>query len=249
MTVIIGLAGQARCGKNTIANYLAARYGFVQFAFSDALYREVQEAYGLADQSLLRDDATKDGPQEELALRNLVVPSGTVYQEHPFASLVFGIFQNDANNLGLQIGDIIGYHPLPPRQVLQWWGTEYRRAQDPDYWIKRAQEFVDDMRYRPTYPEHAPQFFVETGTRFENEREWITDTMEGNVWHIHRDIDAPGQGHVSAVPLPVLSSDRELWNNGTVEQLHYGIDLMLSQSIQQVRIEPMLPMESYAPQE
>ena len=224
--LILGLAGQARCGKDTIANYLVKRYGFVKFAFSDALYREVAEAFGLPDESLLRDAGTKDSLSTAMCAENCL----------------------DADFVDMLHSRLLVYsgaEELSPRQILQWWGTEYRRAQDPDYWVHRAAEFVSAVRNGVTYPEHAPQFFVETGTRFENEREWITQANDGNIWHIHRDgIVAPGQGHSSAIPLPVMPGERELWNNDTVERLHYGIDLMLSQDVQQVKV---LPMEPYVP--
>lgn len=45
------------------------------------------------------------------------------------------------------------------RVVLQWWGTEYRRAQDPDYWVKLATGNNLDHRHKYAF----------TDVRFENE--------------------------------------------------------------------------------
>ncbi len=223
--LILGLAGQARAGKDTIANYLAKRYGFVKFAFSDALYREVAEAFNLPDESLLRSDATKDERQSQMCLDNC---KDMAFLDVAFA-LVEAKYDSDHSLFGV---------PLTPREVLQWWGAEYRRAENPNYWIQRASEFIQGLRDGAPYPEHAPQFFVEGGTRFENERAFIK-SLGGNIWHIHRDIGTIDNGHISATPLPVLPGERELWNNDTVERLHYGIDLMLSQPVQQVKVLPM----------
>ncbi len=232
--VIIGLAGPRRSGKDTVANYLVEKYGFARFSFTDALYKEVQEAFGLEDQSILRDAATKDRYLDELRLE--------LCRDREFVDCAVRLIDEDNAKSGALIDCVQITMPLSPRQVLQWWGTEYRRAQDPQYWIARAQEFIDGTRYGYTYPEHAPQYFVETSTAFENEREFITDVHEGNIWHLHRDNLPPSAnpGHVSNAGLPVLPGERELWNNDTIERLHYGIDLMMQNDVQFVKVEPML---------
>ena len=232
--LILGLAGQAGAGKNEVANYLVQRYGFVEFAFSDALYHEVQQAFGLEDQSLLRDRATKEGPCNALRLvwctdsDFKVVARRAISRDYPNT---FGVLDD---------------YELSPRQILQWWGTEYRRAQDPDYWVKRAAEFVAQMHYLPPYPELCPELFVESGTRFKNERVWIRGSddpampFRGNIWHIHRDAtDQMTDSHVSAQPLPILPGEREIWNNSTIEELHMAVDMLLSTSAQYVKCEPM----------
>lgn len=67
-----------------------------------------------------------------------------------------------------------GYVPLPdwvkldehgkPRTLLQWWGTDYRRAQDPNYWVKRLKE---------TLEREQPDVALVTDVRFVNEAEAI----------------------------------------------------------------------------
>lgn len=234
--LIIGLAGQAGSGKSTIADYLARHYGFVQFAFSDALYHEVQQAFSLPDQTLLRDRATKEYPTERLALINC--------QDEEFIGVAEQFIAHEPRHLHEQA--------LSPRQILQWWGTEYRRAQDPDYWIKQATNFIYQMRRIPPYPELRPALFAETGTRFENERGWIMGSDDwlypnwiGNIWHIHRDAtNQVTDPHASAKPLPVLPGEREIWNNSTIEHLEQAVDLLLSSSTQFVKCEPLEPMEN-----
>jgi dephospho-CoA kinase len=72
--LIIGLAGKAGTGKDTIADYLVRKYGFVKFAFSDALYQEVQDAFGLEDQDLLRNRDTKEVADRSDVARSLHRP-------------------------------------------------------------------------------------------------------------------------------------------------------------------------------
>lgn len=221
---VLGLAGAARSGKDTVADYLVKRYGFVKFSFSDALYREVQQAFSLPDQSLLRDAATKDTPSDRLIALNCL--------DDDFIKVV-------AEHMpGYYMADV----PMSPRQVLQWWGTEYRRAQNPNYWLDKASDFLDAMCYGTIYPEHAPQHFVNTSVRFPNEQAWI-HSLDGNVWHLRRDGLTGVADHVSERPLPVLSSERQLFNNDTVDRLYHGVQLMMSTAAEFVRVEPMRKTE------
>lgn len=219
--IILGLAGKAGVGKNEVARYLVERYGFIEFSFSDALYREVEVAFGLGDALILRDRATKEIPTALLCGENC--------DDSAFIDVLM------AN--GVASGD----EPLSPRVVLQLWGTQYRRAQDSEYWIKRAEEWVHAVRSAMPYPEQAPQYFVNTSVRFPNERAWV-HAMGGNVWHLRRAGLAAVNAHVSEEPLEVWDGERELHNNDTVERLHRcGVELLLTMNARFVKVEPMLP--------
>lgn len=232
--IYIGLAGASRVGKDTIADYLAERYGFIKCAFSDQLYAQVQEAFGLPDQELLRGVDTKDVPCDQLMLKNC--------KDEVFVATA--IQQMDDENYKAKVGFYLlpVAVPLSPRKVLQWWGTEYRRAEDPDYWVKANYAWINHVRQSVAYPEQTPQLFVNTRVQYENEQVLMHEPCwNGNVWHVRRDTAPPPSAHSSDAPLPVLPGERELWNNDTIEKLHMGIDLLLSTNAQFVRVEPIVP--------
>lgn len=222
--ILLGLAGAAGAGKDAVADYLVQRYGFVKFSFSDALYREVAAAFGLPDDSLLRDRETKEKALACLRLEYC--------QDEEFVELVRGMFAPEDHSV---------LTPYSPRQILQWWGTQYRRAQAPNYWVDQAEQWVAAMYDFPQFPEHRPQLFVNTSVRFPNEHAWIKE-LEGNVWHLRRDAAAPVAGHVSETPLPVLDGEREIFNNYTLDYLYKGVDQLLTSGAKFVRLEPPAPM-------
>ena len=53
---IIGLAGKARSGKNTVAQHLARRFGYQEIAFADPLKAAAGEIFGLNDAQLYGAD-------------------------------------------------------------------------------------------------------------------------------------------------------------------------------------------------
>lgn len=228
---LIGLAGPARVGKDSIADYLVETYGFLKFSFSDALYDEVQAGFGLVDQRLLRDGETKETPTSLLCLEHCC--------DAAFVELATNLI--DAHYRATA-GDVLlmpGYEPLSPRRVLQWWGTEYRRAQDENYWINRAALFVEAFleKARAGEVSNIPGL-VNTSVRFENECAFIR-RCGGEIWHIYRrEAEAKHLNtYVSEQRLPVEAGDKEIFNNGSLEQLGSAASILLGTKTQSITLE------------
>lgn len=198
--IVIGMAGRAGSGKDTVADRLVETHGFVKFSFSDSLYDEVQRAFNLPDQELLRNRATKEKPTPLLAPGQC--------SDKAFVEVVRGI--NREYN---------GALPLTPREVLQWYGTEYRRAQNPNYWLERAAHWMLDQRSKG----HVR--FVNTSVRFADEAEFVRSN-NGAVWHVLRPVlpSMANEGHVSEKPLPIRVGDVVLKNVGSIADLNVKVD-------------------------
>ncbi len=131
--VIVGLYGNRGVGKDTVADILVRHHGFTKVAFADALRAEVSEAFGV-NVTLLVDRDTKETPLEDLQIARCDDPA--------FRAL----FEDQSK-------------PRSPREVLQKWGTEYRRASDTLYWHKKllaeipdqAPVVIPDMRFPDEY--------------------------------------------------------------------------------------------------
>ena len=226
MMQLIGLAGPARSGKDTVARRLVEAHGFRQFSFSDALYREVSEAFRVSVE-FLQDPRIKDTPREEMALRNCFneefVRLATVELDNQ-TKRSFGVYLYPT---GI---------PLSPRWILQTWGTEYRRAQDPQYWIKRADEWLDRAI------NYGAVNFVNTSVRYPNECQWIHWTG-GKVWHISRPDCPVVRAHSSEVPVPFKQGDQRIVNGGSIDQLWTAVTYLLSSpSLEQIVVEPLQPV-------
>lgn len=231
--LVLGLAGNAGVGKSSVAAYLAKRFGFIRLSFAGPLRSEVAEAFDLPDTDLLVNRETKDTPTPLLALKRC--------HDAAFVKLVSEMQDNLHRKLGCDLYLYPEGVAWSPRQILQWWGTEYRRAQDEDYWLKKFDETVAACR-GALYPEHRPNFFVVDDARFSNEQNLIHEGYDGNVWHIRRDVidQAVTDTHASAQPLTVLDQEREIYNNDTLERLHMGVEQMLSSGYRYIKIEPPL---------
>ena len=112
--------------------------------------------------------------------------------------------------------DAIWAKPTPPeiRVLLQWWGSELRRAQDPDYWIKKLAIRLDN-----------DDPIVVSDVRLPDEMETIR-AAGGEVWLVERDgVDNVGiVGHRTEHGLDGAQFDRVIQNNGTLAELETMID-------------------------
>lgn len=201
---LIGLAGRAGAGKDSVADVLEDLYGFRRFSFSDALYEEVADAFGVTIDSL-KDRALKEAPTEALALRHC--------RDREFVACV--------RNLGVLEADI-GIIPRSPRWVLQIWGTEYRREQDPDYWIRKAA-----ATYEAALASGVAGL-VNTSVRHGNEVDWLR-SCGADIWHILRSCGAePVIAHSSEAGIPRRAGDVLIINDGTLDDLAERVEKVMS---------------------
>lgn len=181
---LIALCGAAGAGKDTVADMLPAR----KLAFADTLYAEVAAAWGV-EQHVLRCRETKETPLAVLEI-SACCDDEFAQKYHPAKDWE---------------------RPRSPRQILQGWG-DYRRAQDPDYFVKRAEHEIT-MRW------HLGEDTVLTDVRFPNEAALIRQ-LGGQIWQIRRPgYEAGGTGHASDTAGDEFSPDRIVVNGGSLEDL------------------------------
>lgn len=107
--MIIGLSGQARAGKDTVADFLVKNHGFVKIAFADEIKRICMRLWDFSEEQLWGD--LKEEPDERYPLKQ---------------RLLKGYYPEEINS-----GEY-----LIPRHAMQQIGTEVARAIDPDVWVR-----------------------------------------------------------------------------------------------------------------
>lgn len=190
--ITIGLTGRAGAGKDTVAGILSGMYGFESFAFADALRQEIVGAFGV-DPRRLTDRDRKETPDIALAI----------------GRCNDGRFIARMHQLGHEIS-----LARSPRQIMQWWGTDYRRSLDgSDYWLDRARETLEEL-HRGGYGKVAI-----TDVRFPNEAEFIA-ALSGELWRIRRHkADHAVPQHESERHISSFSVSCEISNETALEAL------------------------------
>jgi hypothetical protein len=180
--MVIGIAGKMMAGKDSTADVLCSKFGFIRRSMAAALREECFLA--------LNERKTPPGVADDII--------HIIEQEdwHPSA---------------------IHQKPTPPsiRRLLQFWGTELRREQDPDYWIKRMLDYLN---------RHTGESVVIPDIRFANEAALVRE-FGGVVWIVRRaqadaTRDSAAHAHISERFCDEYASwDAQIANNGTLADL------------------------------
>lgn len=147
--MIIGFAGKAASGKTTAARYLMERHDNIAIVPMAVVLREEVEKF-------IRQVGAED--KVPLVYGNQEDKVRVFYVDEHKARQLCSVWSGFVT-MNRDIQDRPGRTAVTVRRILQWWGTEYRRAEDPDYWTKawekKLQEYdlskthvlVDDVRF------------------------------------------------------------------------------------------------------
>ncbi|WP_148894098.1 deoxynucleotide monophosphate kinase family protein [Geothermobacter ehrlichii] len=199
--MIIGFAGKAASGKTTAARHLAslARGETRIIPMAQALRDEVESFLRRAGASEHVPLVYGDQDDKVRVFYIDTVRAGAACDRWPHFVQTHGDIQ-----------DRTGMTAVTVRRLLQWWGTEYRRAQDPDYWTKAWE------RQLAGYDLDRVHVLVDD-VRFMNEIE-VIGRHGGRFVRIIRPGVAAAGNHASEISLDGFADwDEEILNDGTLD--------------------------------
>lgn len=204
--IVIGLTGHIGTGKDTVAQLLHTHCGAHVTAFADALRGEICEAFCIEHMYLTRRE-TKEHPMSALALNRCM---DTAFVDRMVAHHLAGMPQGGIDGERLDLAA-----PRSPRQIMQWWGTEYRRTNAPGYWTTRTRNHIQWLMSGVN-----ARLVVVSDVRFPNEAEMIRHQLNGYIWQINRPgCNPPAQQHCSEVDGSAFKPDTILNNAHDVRHL------------------------------
>ena len=124
-----------------------------------------------------------------------------------------------ANALGVSLSEIEGNKELY-RPALQWWGTEFRRRTDPQYWINKMP------------PISFGFLTIVTDVRFQNEADYITNNG-GVMVRVERPIERTEQTdrHASETQIDEMIVDHVIKNGGALADLRKSVESLFLKGI------------------
>ena len=214
--MILGFAGKAATGKTTAARHLASVLDMPVLIIPMAMVlRDEVEAF-------LREIGAEDhvplvyGSQED-KIRIFYVDESKARQ----TCSLWHLFVDEHHD----IQDRPGLTAVTVRRILQWWGTEYRRAQDPDYWTKAWGHKVARLDLHKT-------LVLVDDVRFMNELNVIRE-FGGLIVKIERPGFDGANNHSSETSLDEYRQwDGIIVNDGTLEQFGRKVEALAGEILQ-----------------
>lgn len=192
--IILGITGHHNTGKTTAAQLLEAHVDARVMAFSDGINTEVAKAFSVS----IIDLASRQGknqPQRLLALHNCT-DKAFVQAALPHAE-----------------GDLLT--PRSPRQILEWWGSEYRRAQDPYYWVDQTLHRITD------YISKGCTRTIVIADVYKLGEAALIKAAGGTIWRIERPGHEERTAHATSNEHLQIQADLTLHNMGDISHLQH----------------------------
>jgi hypothetical protein len=210
---LIGLAGKARSGKDTMAGFIKEwaedySFGFSQDAFARRLKESAAAALGLQPE----EGQDRVPPEDAVAFCEML--------------------KRDDNVIHVVNAEGTGY-TITGREFLQYYGTEaHRDVFGDNFWVDAVlPKGWDPSGITPKWHEsfkiagRVSDFAVVTDVRFPNEARRVKE-LGGEVWKIEREGSGAGD-HLSEQELDMELIDYVIGNNGTLDELHESVDVIL----------------------
>lgn len=128
--MLIGILGNIGAGKSTMAKLIQKELGCELVSFAECLRKELKTTFSDSDVDFWKHDKQSTIRLEHQALNPQL------------AEIIKPYYESNGWN-------------IPLRRLLQLYGTEYRRKQNPDYWIEalflslnpQGSYVIDDVRF------------------------------------------------------------------------------------------------------
>jgi len=227
---IIILAGNAGSGKDTVGSYLVEKYGAVTVAQADPMKRFAAEIFGFSEDQLWGPSSSRNAPDPRTVFeRQAINDRFQVWTMRANSRELFGQVIPRTVNAGVAMR-LLNYwfdrlykeleagNPVPPRLMLQTFGTEWGRVVSRNMWNDYAAEtclklLAGGFHYSRTAglikDDNQPgyDFAVITDGRFRNEVV-LTTTKGGVALRIVR--ENPDKAAVEVGGVKGHASEREL---------------------------------------
>lgn len=187
---IIGLTGLPRVGKDSIAREILSRLpGGKILKFADKLYDEVAEATGVP-RAVLESDEAKTRPGDYLSFEALSYrPQHGALAHFLDVMMLFG---SESMHCTADSREEWRRTPRTSRDILRWWGTEFRRTHcGSDYWASAA------LAARAVAREEGVAYVVYSDVRFDNEASALIREGGIIVEVTSAGVERDGQAHAS----------------------------------------------------
>lgn len=225
-SLVLGFGHRARHGKDTVAAEIIKRRNGNGPGWYDV------RGYSFAKE--LKDEVNKNA----MMAGGMIRLFDSIYRAEGS-----GYMQTNGNLI--QLPDWVQYEPQPDmsdplcpygkqRTLLQWWGTEYRRSVDPDYWVKRLAARLEADK---------PEIALLTDMRFPNEMSFVQEygdaikverrNPDGTLYAAPGLVPHPSEEALAHVP--DYQWDAILTNDGTLEELKDAGVLLFDKLMERVQ--------------